>query len=856
MKKNISINLQGMIFHIEEDGYEVLRTYLDSIKIYFSGYAGHQEIIADIESRMAEIFYANLTPTKQVITLEDVQALIKKMGSVNDFAQHDKDEDEVEVEAPKMIGSTTSGSYSSGSGSAATGSAAYTGTKRLYRDGNRKVISGVAAGIAAYLNTEPLWVRLTLLFLVIVIAPITAGLSAGFIILLYILCWIALPINYDTPVGNHAYSATETTSRKLFRNPDDKKLGGVCSGLALYLGIDPAMMRLIFLIGLFAGGASLLIYVLLWIVLPEAKTITEKAQMQGKPLTLSGIENSLKNSLQPDGANQEESPLVRLMLLPVRLLSQILVVLSRILGPVINALLVVVRIFAGVMLIIMGISGIIALVSLLLVSTGVIQDASFIELNNVPNNFFFTDFPLFGKIAGFLAGLIPALFLIILGLGLLTKRFYMRATVGWTMFAVMLISGFIFLASIISYSKNFEENGTYVTEKTFPAANYQTISLDANKIERVFDDYIDVTVESYAGNDIRLIQQFSAEGRTEEDAIKNAQMMNYRAVLKDSMLVLDNGFTFKQNAIFREQELALKLRLPEGKTYRISYDMARLLPESNFDLNYSNEQISKHGWKIKNNVFTCVTCTAADSAEVTDRTDAGFDPDFDNSGEKSFLKTADDFGPSVRQLDAANFKKISVVGPFYVKIIPGQAFNVKARGDADDLREMRFEVENGELSIFPRKSGFSLGRNNPDPIYITVQMPDLMELSLVGASTAEVVGFKQNKLKVNQTGATQAFIRTDVQTLEINLTGASEAVLEGTARDLEADVVGGCELNALKLIAENANLDVTGGSEAHVNVQRILRGDVTGGSELTYTGDPENIKVDEGGGSDVNRREI
>ena len=456
MKKNISINLQGMIFHIEEDGYEVLRTYLDSIKIYFSGYAGHQEIIADIESRMAEIFYANLTPTKQVITLEDVQALIKKMGSVNDFAQQDKDEDEMEMEAPKMIGSTTSGSYSSGSGagSATAGSATYSGPKRLYRDGNRKVIAGVASGIAAYMNTEPIWVRLILVVLAI-IGLGTAGISTGLIILLYILCWMALPLNYDTPVGNKAYSTGDTTSRKLFRNPDDKKLGGVCSGLALYLGIDSAMMRLIFLISFFFFGTGLLIYLLLWIILPEAKTVTEKAQMQGKPLTLSGIENSLKSSLQPDGANQEESPMVRLILLPVRLVSQILVVLSRVLGPVINALLVVVRIFAGIILIIMGISGIVALVSLLLVSTGVIQDASFVDINNVPNNFFFTDFPLFGKIAGFLAGLIPAAFLIILGLGLLTKRFFLRATVVWTMFAVMLISGFIFLATIISYSKNF-----------------------------------------------------------------------------------------------------------------------------------------------------------------------------------------------------------------------------------------------------------------------------------------------------------------------------------------------------------------------------------------------------------------
>ena len=136
---------------------------------------------------------------------------------------------------------------------------------------------------------------------------------------MYILCWISLPLNYDTPVGNKAYSTGDTTSRKLFRNPDDKKLGGVCSGLALYLGIDPAVMRLIFLISFFFFGTGLLIYLLLWIILPEARTVTEKAQMQGKPLTLSGIENSLKSSLQPDGATQEESPLVRLILLPVRL---------------------------------------------------------------------------------------------------------------------------------------------------------------------------------------------------------------------------------------------------------------------------------------------------------------------------------------------------------------------------------------------------------------------------------------------------------------------------------------------------------------------------------------------------------
>src|SRR4028119_664805 len=93
MKKNISINLQGLIFHIEEDGYEQLRQYLAAIKTYFSNYAGHGEIVADIEGRIAEVFSGKLNPGKQVITQEDVQALIAQMGSVQDFAQLEEEED-------------------------------------------------------------------------------------------------------------------------------------------------------------------------------------------------------------------------------------------------------------------------------------------------------------------------------------------------------------------------------------------------------------------------------------------------------------------------------------------------------------------------------------------------------------------------------------------------------------------------------------------------------------------------------------------------------------------------------------------------------------------------------------------
>src|SRR3990170_4351720 len=93
MKKNISINISGIIFHIEEDGYETLKKYLDSINRYFSTFEDSSEILADIESRIAEIFLSKLNEEKQVITAEDVNALMTTMGSVSDFKAVEEQED-------------------------------------------------------------------------------------------------------------------------------------------------------------------------------------------------------------------------------------------------------------------------------------------------------------------------------------------------------------------------------------------------------------------------------------------------------------------------------------------------------------------------------------------------------------------------------------------------------------------------------------------------------------------------------------------------------------------------------------------------------------------------------------------
>jgi Putative stress-responsive transcriptional regulator len=172
MKKNISINISGIIFHIEEDGYETLRKYLDSVNRYFSTFEDSSEILSDIESRIAEIFLAKLNEGKQVITAEDVSSLIATMGNVSDF----KAAEETEFAATADSGKKEE--KSQGQSFAGTASP----NKRLYRDQKRKILGGVCAGLGHYFNVDPVWPRL-------ILALLALGYGGG--ILLYIILWIA-----------------------------------------------------------------------------------------------------------------------------------------------------------------------------------------------------------------------------------------------------------------------------------------------------------------------------------------------------------------------------------------------------------------------------------------------------------------------------------------------------------------------------------------------------------------------------------------------------------------------------------------------------------------------------------------
>lgn len=208
MNKTIIININGIIFHIEEDAYEILKSYMTGIKKHFAGTDDSLEITTDIENRIAEMFTELLKKDgKQVIVTADVTSVILQMGTIEDFSTEEHE-------------------------------------------------------------------------------PVFASGSSD----IY-------------------------TDRRLFRDPEDHLIGGVAAGIANYFGIEAVWVRLAFVVAFFGAGSGLLVYILLWAIIPRANTRTEKMAMKGEKADLQGFKRSfdeeLKNVRQSlSNANREAKPIL------------------------------------------------------------------------------------------------------------------------------------------------------------------------------------------------------------------------------------------------------------------------------------------------------------------------------------------------------------------------------------------------------------------------------------------------------------------------------------------------------------------------------------------------------------------
>jgi phage shock protein PspC (stress-responsive transcriptional regulator) len=292
MKKIININFHSRVIPIEESAYDILRKYVESLKKHFADEEGADEIVNDIENRFAELFSDRLKKGAVCITDADVNEIITSMGRPEDFDQDEKT-------------TGTNGHSNSKTSSSFTEEATTDEPRRLYRSENDKMLGGVCGGLAVYLRIDPSVVR-------IIYAVLILG-SFGTALLLYLILWVALPPK----------SMVTKIKKRLFRDPDHRVIAGVASGLASYFNIEVWIPRLIFclplILGLITsifrhalwfdyngpvfvtggfGGTLFITYIILWIVLPEAVTASEKLEMRGEKIDLASIKNTIKSDLE------------------------------------------------------------------------------------------------------------------------------------------------------------------------------------------------------------------------------------------------------------------------------------------------------------------------------------------------------------------------------------------------------------------------------------------------------------------------------------------------------------------------------------------------------------------------------
>lgn len=148
MKKNITINLCGRLYQIDEDAYEMLSQYLETLRNFFSKQEGGNEIVDDFEERIAELFDELRSQGSEAVTIENVESIIKQIGNVEDFAETDTN---------NGAGAENDASSTGSNGNAAASKSGTTG-KKFYRDGSNKVFCGVLSGCANYFGgTATAW---------------------------------------------------------------------------------------------------------------------------------------------------------------------------------------------------------------------------------------------------------------------------------------------------------------------------------------------------------------------------------------------------------------------------------------------------------------------------------------------------------------------------------------------------------------------------------------------------------------------------------------------------------------------------------------------------------------------------
>lgn len=801
MKKNISINISGIIFHIEEDGYERLDQYLNSIKRYFSAFEESEEIILDIENRIAEIFLAKLNDGKQIITAEDVDALIRTMGNVSDFKAVEDGEPDVEAEPEAEQASEEKENRQ-------------TGNERLYRDRKRQIIGGVAAGIAHYLRVDPLWIRLC--FLILGLGLIFAGPLAAVIFVTYLVLWALLPGRTDLEEDQKV--------KKIYRDPDEKVLGGVASGIANYFGISPLAMRILFLVSLIAGGSGFFIYVVLWIIVPLAQTVTEKLEMKGEPVTLENIENSVKRGLNVK-EDEEESTLLKVLLFPFRVVARIIQFIGTAAAPFFRFVVDAMRILAGVFIFLTSLGVLYGLAIAVGIWIGVEGDWWYGFWWDGPHQVQFP--PEFSwdvlrntlspwlMIPMYISALVPILFTMLVAISLMAKRWVVRPYVSWSLFGLWvasLITLGIFLPNFVMDFREFDET---LESRALPISSEQVLYIKADDKIRQDHEFVDFSIYPSDENEVRVERIIGSQGRNGGDIEANINMIRYDVAYADTVLTVPHAFTYAEDAVFRGQRVRIVLYVPKGQPFYLDANLKYLL-NTRFKPGYNQTYIfDEQGSRI------CIDCP-----EMVDELEL----------RKQALEERLGSGDLTLSKRLEPFEQVVLRGSMKVVLKQGEENRMEVVS-AQGIEGLEVRVLNDRLYLDQTRIG------NRGGIEVVLTTDGLREIMVEGNVEVEVLDWKSDMLEVTAVDKANVTAQVNVAVLQVRVDDDSRVRLGGTTQDLELVARDRASYRSYDLLAAKAEVDATDRADVRLRVTDELTVNSSSSHAVRYRGNPQEVDL-------------
>jgi phage shock protein PspC (stress-responsive transcriptional regulator) len=433
----------------------------------------------------------------------------------------------------------------------------------------------------------------------------------------------------------------QTSTKKLFRDGDDKFLGGVCAGLAHYVGIDVIWMRLLWLALLFFFGTGILVYILLWILVPQAETTAEKLQMEGEPVNISNIERKIREEFQEvsskvkDGVN-DLSEKVKNSDFKKNFNGKTKSGLNEIIDTLVNILVSILKIFGKVIGAFIIFIASIALIGLIIgaFSWGSFEMLGFSEdFVNYPPFFFDSILPAWLLIVfTFVAVAIPFVILFMLGLKIISSNVKsFSTTTKLSLLGVWIISLLGLGFAGINYATQTAYDGVYNQTQELPFVANDTIKIKMigddnlsnrnelkraydfevvyeNDIQKLYSTRINVDVKSTDKANASIKIRKESSGKDRLNANKVAESIEYEFNLNNTNLLLNGYFLSDFNNKFKDQLVDITIYIPINSVIYLDQSTSSFLDNVQNIQEIYDRDMPKHYYKMTNDGLECLDC--------------------------------------------------------------------------------------------------------------------------------------------------------------------------------------------------------------------------------------------------------